>query len=47
MPKVPATLYVLTGKGFDAATGTVSEPYLRYVVYTPWATAESTGLPTS
>ena len=47
MPKVPATLYVLTGKGFDVAAGKVSEPYLRYVVYTPWATAESTGLPTS
>jgi len=47
MPKTPATLYVLTGSGFDAATGKVADPYLRYVVYTPWATPESTGLATS
>lgn len=47
MPKKPATLYVLTGSGFDAATGKVIDPYLRYVVYTPWATQETTGLPLS
>ena len=47
MPKKPATLYVLSGKSFDAASGKVMEPYLRYVVYTPWATQESTGLPLS
>lgn len=45
MPKAPATLYVLTGARFDTAAGVVVDPYLRYVVYTPWATAESTGLP--
>ncbi len=45
MPDGPATLYVLTGSGFDATTNTVSDPYLRYVVYIPGATAESTGLP--
>jgi hypothetical protein len=45
MPKTPATLYVLTGKRFDAGSGEIVEPYLRYVVYTPYATAESTGLP--
>jgi len=44
MPDTPATLFVLTGAGFDAETGEVAEPYLRYVVYTPWATVESTGL---
>ena len=44
MPKEPATLYVLTGSGLDGA-GHVTDPYLRYVVYTPYATAESTGLP--
>ncbi|MEO7795338.1 MAG: hypothetical protein ABIV06_11255, partial [Thermoanaerobaculia bacterium] len=33
MPKTPATLYVLTGKGFDAAAGKVIDSYLRYVVY--------------
>lgn len=45
MPKAPATLYVLTGKSYDAATGKVADSYLRYVVYTPFATQESTGLP--
>jgi hypothetical protein len=47
MPKAPATLYVLSGKGFDSATGKAIDPYLRYVVYTPYATQESTGLPLS
>lgn len=47
MPKKPATLYVLTGSGYDAAAGKVVDPYLRYVIYTPWATQESTGLPLS
>lgn len=45
MPEEPATLYVLTGSGFDPSTGTVTDPYLRWVLYTPWATVESTGLP--
>ena len=44
MPEQPATLYVLSGSGFDAASGTVADPYLRWVVYTPYATADSTGL---
>lgn len=44
MPEKPATLYVLRGSGFDAAEGTVADPYLRWVIYTPWATPESTGL---
>ena len=47
MPKTPATLYVLSGTRFDAATGKVVDPYLRYVVYTPYATQETTGLPLS
>jgi hypothetical protein len=46
MPRSPATLYVLHGKGWDAAAGKVIEPYLRYVVYTPYATQATTGLPT-
>lgn len=45
MPEAPATLYVLSGSGFDSRSGSVTEPYLRYVIYTPWATVESTGLP--
>jgi hypothetical protein len=44
MPENPATLYVLTGTGFDASSGEVEGAYLRYVLYTPWATVESTGL---
>lgn len=46
MPREPRTLYVLTGKSFDAASGTVIEPYLRWVIYTPFATPEETGLST-
>jgi hypothetical protein len=46
MPREPRTLYVLTGKSFDGATGQVVEPYLRWVIYAPYATPESTGLAT-
>lgn len=46
-PTEPAMLYVLHGQGFDAAAGEVLEPYLRWVIYTPFATAESTGLSTT
>jgi hypothetical protein len=45
MPTAPATLYVLTGSGFDPASGEVADSYLRYVLYVPGATLESTGLP--
>ena len=45
MVREPRMLYVMTGKGFDAAKGEVIESYLRWVVYTPYATPESTGLP--
>lgn len=46
MPREPRTLYVLTGTGFDAATGKVTDAYLRWVIYVPFATPESTGLST-
>jgi hypothetical protein len=46
MPREPRMLYVLTGTGFDAAKGEVIDSYLRWVVYTPYATPESTGLST-
>jgi len=46
MPREPRTLYVLTGTGFDAATGKVENSYLRWVIYVPFATPESTGLST-
>jgi hypothetical protein len=45
MPEQPATLYVLHGEGYDEASGTVVNSFLRWVIYTPWATAEETGLP--
>jgi hypothetical protein len=44
MPKEPRSLAVLTGTGFDAASGTIAEAYTRWVVYTPFATPESSGL---
>jgi len=47
MPEAPATLYVLSGSRFDPDAGRVEDAYLRYVVYIPGATAESTGLPLS
>lgn len=46
MPKEPRTLYVLTGSSFDAATGKVQDSYLRWVIYVPYATPQSTGLST-
>ena len=46
MPGGARTLYVLSGKSFDAGGGTVTDPYLRWVVYIPNATPESTGLST-
>jgi hypothetical protein len=46
MPKEPRTLYVLTGAAFDPAAGKVQNEYRRWVLYVPFATAESTGLST-
>jgi hypothetical protein len=46
MPREPRTLYVLTGKSFDAATGKIENQYLRWVIYVPFATPQSTGLST-
>ena len=47
MPKQPAALYVYSAKqkDFDPATGEVKNGYLRYVIYIPYATVASTGLP--
>jgi hypothetical protein len=49
MPENPATLHLLEGgpeSAYNAETGKVDNTFYRYVVYIPWATAESTGLPT-
>ena len=47
MPVHPSTLFSYSAKdeNYNAATGEVKDGYLRYVVYIPYATAESTGLP--
>ena len=47
MPKQPATLIVYTAakENYNSTTGEVKDAYMRYVVYIPYATAESTGLP--
>ena len=47
MPKQPTTLYVYSAadKDYNRATGQVENGYLRYVIYIPYATAETTGLP--
>ena len=47
MPHEARLLYVLTGSGYDSAKGQVIDSYLRWVVYVPNATPESTGLSTT
>lgn len=47
IPREPRLLYVLTGTGFDSAKGEVTNAYLRWVIYSPYATPESTGLSTT
>lgn len=49
MPEQPATLHLLEGADgrYDPESGEVENARYRYVVYIPWATAASTGLPTS
>ncbi len=44
MSREPRTLYVMNGDGYDAASGTITNSYLRWVIYVPFATPESTGL---
>lgn len=38
--------YILTGSGFDPETGEIRDASTRWVIYTPMATQESTGLST-
>lgn len=45
-PKTPRALYVLHGAGWDAERAEVRDAYLRWVIFTPFATPESTGLST-
>lgn len=48
MPKQTTILFVFTAdkEKYNPATGDAQDGYLRSVVYIPFATAESTGLPT-
>lgn len=47
MPREPSMLYVFYGKqeNYDPETGELKDGKFRYVIYTPFATTESTGLP--
>lgn len=47
MPKQAANLQVFSAdaENYNATTGEVTKGHFRYVVYIPWATAASTGLP--
>ncbi|HTF17598.1 MAG TPA: hypothetical protein VK658_05965 [Chryseolinea sp.] len=47
MPKQPTSLFVYsaTVDEYNASTGDVTGGNLRYVIYIPYATAETTGLP--
>jgi hypothetical protein len=46
LPTHPSTLYVLYGQKahFNKVSKKIENGHLRYVVYIPWATAETTGL---
>ncbi|MDX2029216.1 MAG: hypothetical protein SF339_01005 [Blastocatellia bacterium] len=46
MPREPRMLYVLSGRNYDAASGKVIDGSVRWVIYVPFATAESLGLST-
>ncbi len=45
MPTLPSALYSLTGGSFDAQSGTVKGSRHLYVVYVPFATGATVGLP--
>ncbi|MEQ8418447.1 MAG: hypothetical protein RIB64_00475 [Arenibacter algicola] len=47
MPKETSMMYVYYGKSedYDVTTGELQNGKFRYVIYTPFATTESTGLP--
>ncbi len=44
MPREPRTLYVMNGDGYDSDKDEVENAYVRWVIYMPYATPESTGL---
>ena len=48
MPSEPSMVYILAGEESDysAETGEMLKSKIRYVIYKPYMTGESTGLPT-
>lgn len=48
MPIVPSMMYVYYGndEDYNKETGELADSQYRYVIYTPFSTSESTGLPT-
>jgi hypothetical protein len=48
MPEEPSMVYVLAGeeKDYNPETGDLLQSKIRYVIYKPYMTGESTGLPT-
>lgn len=48
MPDAPSMLYIYSGseEDYDQTTGELKNGNFRYVIYIPYATPESTGLPT-
>ena len=47
MPKAPSMMYIFYGseEAYDKTKATLGDGQFRYVIYTPFATTESTGLP--
>ncbi len=47
MPDAPSTLYVFSGSedNYNKTTGELKDGKFRYVIYIPYATTQSTGLP--
>ena len=47
MPDSPSMQYIITAEqdDYDSQTGELTDFYMRYVIYLPWATTEETGLP--
>lgn len=47
LPDAPAMTYIFSGSedNYDPQTGELKDGHFRYVIYIPYATAESTGLP--
>jgi hypothetical protein len=45
IPKGPSAMFQIFGDGYDAVKNEVEKPSLLYVVYIPFATGKTTGLP--